>query len=612
MLNREKDSFESIAKKSDVELKKGLGLHSLFLLSVAGTLGSGWLLGAVAACSIAGPASIISWILGGVLIFILALTYAEISAAIPKSGSLVRYPNYTYGSFVGYIFGWAYLLYVASLPTIEAESVLTYAAAYIPGIVKNVSGVAMLTPLGILYGFILMFLFFLINWFGIKFFALVNNIATWIKIVIPILTIVALFFIFHKENFIIHGGFSPFGIKNIFYALPASGIIFAYEGFRQAIQFGGEAKKPQRDIPFAIFSSLVVEIIIYVLLSIVFIGAINWHTGLAWDGLTHTALGTGAFFVELKNSGMMPLIIVSYLVLAVSFIGPAGVGWTYLGSSGRALYGMAADGYFSTSLLKIHKKTKIPYIALIVGTLISLIFFLPFPSWYTLVGFVSSTGILTYIIGPLSLVGFRKYAPDMIRPFRLPMASIIAPIAFVTGSLLIYWSGTQTITMVLYIVLIGVPVFYFFYAPKFLKLSKNFLYTVGITEFVFTAFSFVVNYIFVFNPDFKESLFTKTIIYTISLILIAIIWFSFTAIISFKVSSEHKKQFKSSYWFFGLIFITAFVSYFGAFGIDPVIKFPYDTLLMSALYFAIYFFAINSIYKTAALQEAVKEKQLKY
>ncbi|MCW1306159.1 MAG: amino acid permease, partial [Candidatus Parvarchaeota archaeon] len=85
-INKEQTT-EAIARESDKQLRKSLTLQDLFFLSLGGIVGSGWLLGSVAAASVAGPASIISWVIGGSIVLFIALTFAEITSALPKSGS---------------------------------------------------------------------------------------------------------------------------------------------------------------------------------------------------------------------------------------------------------------------------------------------------------------------------------------------------------------------------------------------------------------------------------------------------------------------------------------------------------------------------------------------
>ncbi len=92
---------------------------------------------------------------------------------------------------------------------------------------------------------------------------------------IPTITIVALLVtVFHASNFTAGGGFAPYGFHGIFAALPL-GVVFALEGFEQAIQVGGEAENPQRNIPRAVIISMLIGVAIYLLLEVAFVGALN-------------------------------------------------------------------------------------------------------------------------------------------------------------------------------------------------------------------------------------------------------------------------------------------------------------------------------------------------
>ncbi len=74
-----------------------------------------------------------------------------------------------------------------------------------------------------------------------------------------------------------------------------------------------------------------------------------------------------------------------------------------------------------------------------------LVFLLPFPSWHSLVGLVTSASVLMYAGAPLSLGVFRKILPDASRPYKMAGASVIGPIAFIISGLIIYWSGFEII-----------------------------------------------------------------------------------------------------------------------------------------------------------------------
>ncbi|HLI36684.1 MAG TPA: APC family permease [Streptosporangiaceae bacterium] len=100
----------------------------LLFMPLSGIIGSGCLLSTLAAAAIVGPAGIISWVVGGVLIIFTALTYAELPAMLPRSGAIVRYPHLTHGAFTGWILGWGCWLSAVTTPPIEAEGVGAYLA----------------------------------------------------------------------------------------------------------------------------------------------------------------------------------------------------------------------------------------------------------------------------------------------------------------------------------------------------------------------------------------------------------------------------------------------------------------------------------------------------
>src|SRR5580658_10878845 len=83
-------------------LRRDVGLLPLFMVSMGSVIGSGWLLGTLNASRVAGPAAIISWIIGAVLLIGIALTYAELSSAYPVSGGTARFTWLHTGTLGGF------------------------------------------------------------------------------------------------------------------------------------------------------------------------------------------------------------------------------------------------------------------------------------------------------------------------------------------------------------------------------------------------------------------------------------------------------------------------------------------------------------------------------
>ncbi|PWI58876.1 APC family permease [Sulfoacidibacillus thermotolerans] len=432
--------------------KRDLSLLDLIMASVGGIIGSGWLFGALYAAQDAGPASIVSWMIGGVAVLLIGLVYAELGGMLPESGSIARYPHYSHGHVTSFIMGWAAWIAYASVPAVEAEGVMQYASHWFPGLWNAQTN--LLTGGGLFLAALLMFGFFLVNYFGVRYFAKVNTSITFVKFIMPALTIlVFLFSGLHWGNFTDAGGFAPQGTSGILVAVATSGVIFAYLGFRQAVDLSGEARNPQRDVPLALLISIFVGIALYVLLQVVFVAGIS-KGALAHGWLN---LSFNAPFAQLAVSLNVGWLAV--LLYADAVISPAGTGNVYIASTTRVLYALANNGYFPKAFAKIDPRTGIPVLSLFAAFILGLIFLLPFPSWQSLVGLVSSATVFTYIIGPVSLSVLRRTVREADRPFRLAGASVIAPLAFVIGSLIIYWTGWTTDSKLLLALLIGVVLY---------------------------------------------------------------------------------------------------------------------------------------------------------
>jgi amino acid transporter len=135
-------------------------------------------------------------------------------------------------------------------------------------------------------------------------------------------------------------------------------------------------------------------------------------------------------------------------------VSPFGTGLIYLTSTSRVGYGLARNRYYPQVFAKVDKRG-IPWISLIFAFLFGLLFLLPFPSWKSLVGLVTSASVLMYAGAPLSLGAFRRQVPEANRPYRLPAALVMAPLAFIIANLIIYWSGFEVLWKLAIVLVIG-------------------------------------------------------------------------------------------------------------------------------------------------------------
>jgi amino acid transporter len=422
-------------------LRRQVGIIGLTWASVGSIIGSGWLLGAKSAVMAAGPAAIISWVIGAVAIILLALVHAELGGMFPVAGGTTRYPHYAFGGLAGMSFGWFSWLQAASVAPIEVEAMINYGQHYNwAHSLEHASNGTLTTP-GFFVAALLMAVFVAVNFLGIRVLAHTNSAATWWKIAIPLFTIFVLAIThFHGGNFSSQG-FAPFGAKGVLAAISTSGIIFALLGFEQAIQLAGESTNPKRDIPRAVLGSVTIGAVIYLALQVVFIGALPGSTfAHGWAKLAYTGIsGPFAGLATLVGLGWLATIL--YIDAVIS---PGGTGLIYVTSTSRISYGLSRNGYAPEVFQRTDQRS-VPWFGLIISFITGVICFLPFPSWQSLVSFITDASVLMYAGAPLSYGVLRKQLPNRERPYRLPGGQVIAPLSFVVASLIIYWAGWDTV-----------------------------------------------------------------------------------------------------------------------------------------------------------------------
>ena len=445
-------------------LERNVGFLGLLWASEGSIIGSGWLFGALGASAIAGPSAIIAWIIASGIVIILALVHAELGGLFPVSGGSSRFPHYAFGSFAGAIFGWFSYIQAATVAPIEVLAAIQYmsTASWAKGFYSS-SGT--LTGSGILVAIALMIFFVAVNLIGVAWLARVNNALTWWKVAVPIVAVAVLMIgSFHSKNFTAGGGFFVHGaeFKSILIAIPTGGIVFSLLGFEQAVQLAGEAKDPKKDLPRAVILSILIGAAIYILAQIAFIAALDpkllaeahvW-TNIATPGHSPAlkALSAAPFYEVATLAGVGWLAFILRLDAVIS---PAGTGLIYLTSSSRISYGLSKNGYVPTTFEKSAGRARVPVFGILFTAVIGLLFLLPFPSWNKLVGVVTSASVMMYAGAPLAMGALRLSKPDLPRPYRLPMASVLTPLAFVLANLIVFWAGWATYSTLVAVMLLG-------------------------------------------------------------------------------------------------------------------------------------------------------------
>lgn len=432
----------------DRQLRRGVGVVGLTFFALGSVIGSGWLFGARNAASVAGPAAILSWPIAGLMLLVIVLSYAELAPGYPVAAGMYRLAHFSYGGLGGFVMGWVSWLFSMSLIAIEVEAAIEYLSGlHDLGWLLNADG-NLSMPAGFLIAVGLALLFALVNVYSVKLFAHTNTTIVWWKISIPVLTIIALAFSMKGSNFTAAGGFLPKatsdfgGVKGIFLALPLA-VVFSEIGFDSAIQMAGEARNPKRDLIRAVFYSTIIGVVVYTLLQVVFIGAMPAkYLGSGWAGIATVFAKSihGPYVLMASVAGLGWLMYLLYIDAVAS---PSGTGFIYTGTQARLLYGMGKEGYLPPPTRTLNRHG-VPWVGVLTGWAGSVLLFLPFPSWSSLVAAITSVAVISYCAGPAALNHFRKADPDRERPFRVPAPKLIAPLGFVFGTLLVYWTGWGT------------------------------------------------------------------------------------------------------------------------------------------------------------------------
>lgn len=443
--------------------KRSISSLSLLFTSTSAILGSGWLFAAYYTAQLAGPGALLAWLIGGIAVIIIAYTYAEISAMIPIVGSTSRIPLYTHGTIVSYVYSWVILLaYIVIAPT-ETQAVIQYLSYFFPELTHlggKLTGPGYVVATGLMLGLTAF------NLFSIRWLIRFNDGLTVMKLILPVFICIIILIHFFTPGKIIHPLHSPFlayGMHGVLSAISTGGIVFAFNGFKQACELAGEAKNPKRAIPIAVVGSTVVCLVIYVLLQITLISSLipaNIRHGWINLDLPGAQSPFAAVIEQTKMMWLMPFLYVGAIV------GPLAAGLMYISSASRSLFSMSKNDYLPYIFGKRNKHGH-PWVAVLVCFGIGMCAFAPLPGWKSMISFLASLMAASYVITPICLLALRKQAPEYDRPLKLPFATLWAFLAFYFCNLLTYWSGWVIISkMTLCLAISVVLLFVYRYGTK--------------------------------------------------------------------------------------------------------------------------------------------------
>lgn len=485
------------------ELKRSLTASNLVLLGIGCIIGTGiFVLTGRAAAQFAGPAIMVSFIITGTLCALVALSYAELAAAIPVSGSAYSYSYASLGEVIAWVMGLLLVLEYGLAASTVAVGWSGYVLSFLhdlgwdlPAALRGAPGtpitdfttgepvgtgalnlpaiVAIMAVTGLLVA-------------GISESAFVNNIIVFIKtaVVVAFIAIGAFFVNPDLWTPLVPAAVPPpaeeaglmsqigsalwgvvtaqsqgqYGISGIIAA--AATIFFAYIGFEAVSTAGAEAKNPARDMPIGILGSLIICTVLYILTSAVLVGIVPY-----------TDLNDPAPIAKAVNQIGLPWFAVLVKIGAIA--GLSSVMLVLLYGQTRIFYTMARDGLIPPVFAKVHPTLRTPWInTLIVGVLAC--GFAGFMGLDALANLTNVGTLCAFGIVCLTVVYLRYTRPAMHRPFKTPLFPFVPVLGaimclFLLMSLMAH-EGTRNFFLVY---LAGGIVVYFLYGMWHSKLGQG-------------------------------------------------------------------------------------------------------------------------------------------
>jgi APA family basic amino acid/polyamine antiporter len=477
-------------------LKRSLSSLNLITLGIGAIIGAGiFVLTGQAAANHAGPAVSLSFVLAGIVCGFAGLCYAEFASIIPIAGSAYTYGYATLGEFVAWIIGWDLVLeYAFGAATVASgwsgylNSLLQQLHIYIPPQLCATPGTQLVffnerwmplatLPAGVdpshlqhatgIFNLVALLAIVAISTvlvIGIKESANLNSAIVIVKLgIVGIFLVVGGYFIVRHPSLAFHNwhpffppsdGHGNFGYMGI--ATGASSIFFAYIGFDAVSTAAQEAKNPQKDMPIGILGSLVVCTLLYILVSTVLTGLVNYKALNVADpvamGIDATGVAWGSLLV--KVGAVFGLATVMLVML--------------LGQS-RVFFSMSKDGLLPKWASAIHPKFRTPWIStIVVGAVVAFMpAFLPIDRLSELVNIGT---LLAFTIVCAGVWVLRVRHPDMHRPFKTPLVPLVPILGILTALFLMSRLPVITWTVMILWLFAGL-VIYFCYSIKHSKVQ---------------------------------------------------------------------------------------------------------------------------------------------
>jgi APA family basic amino acid/polyamine antiporter len=401
------------------------------------------------------------WIVGGLLSFFGALTYAELGALKPYAGGEYVYVRDGYGPLPGFLYAWTWFLIakpasIAAVTTGIVDVLSTFARfSFLPHVFASLhlGSRAIDVTYGHLVAIAATIIISALNYVGIRNAGNFQLVLTSLKVVM----IAAIIFIGFTAS---SGSWSNFGTKflgakggmaGFMAALVAS--LWAYDGWNDLNMVGGEIKHPERSIPLALISGVFIVALLYIGMN----AAIQYVLPAAAMAVLPVP-ASAATQIAIGSSGAALVSIGMSLSMLVTLNGT-------VMSGGRVPFAVARDGYFFKALAEVHPRFHTPSLAIVVQAIMAIALLLVGGAFKDLFSLAIFAEWLFYMIAASTIFVFRHREPDAARSYRTWGYPVVPALFIVAAAILLYYTFTDNLRnsfLGSLVILTGVPVFWYF------------------------------------------------------------------------------------------------------------------------------------------------------
>jgi len=399
--------------ETEVHLSREMTLLDATMIGVGAMIGAGIFVLTGIAAGVAGPALIIVFLLNGLVAALTAMSYAELGSCYHDAGGGYLWVKEGLPKWNGFLSGWMSWFAHAVACSLYALGFAAYFEHTLTELGITMPQWGFLSQQKILaVGIAIIFAY--INFRGASETGKVGNFVTMTKI-----AILGVFIAFGIE-FMIHRGdwqaaFTPFMPNGWGGVIKAMGLTFiAFQGFEVISQASEEIKNPRKNIPRAVFLSLIIVVPIYLLVAITALGTVKPDGMTPWDYLAmqkETAL-VGVAKMFFTGGGVM--LLFGGLISTMSALNAT------VYSSSRVAFAMGRDRNFPTFFSKVHPKKFTPHMAIIFSLIIVVLM-----SVSLHIEDVASAAdimfLLLFLQVNITLIRLRKKRPDLDRGFFTPL-----------------------------------------------------------------------------------------------------------------------------------------------------------------------------------------------